>query len=152
MNKGNRVFALISIGIGVWLILESLRYNYMVKYTPGPGFMPFWVGVILLLFAVALLFESFPKKDQTEKKALLPDRHALYRVGLIALVTAGLSLLMTTLGFTLSVIVFVSVILYFLEKMTLAGSLITGLIMSACIYFIFEYWMEIGLPPGPWGF
>lgn len=152
MHKGDRVFALISIGIGIWLILESLRYNYMVKYTPGPGFMPFWVGVILLLFSAALLFESFQKKNHQEKKVLLPDRHTLYRVGLIAIVTAGLSLLMTRLGFMLSVILFVSVILFFLEKLTLVKSLVTGLIMSACIYLIFEYWMEIGLPAGPWGF
>jgi putative tricarboxylic transport membrane protein len=151
MAKGDRVFALISIGISAWLILESSRYNYMVKYTPGPGFMPFWVGVILLLFAFALLMESFQKKGQ-KKAPCLPGRQALYRVGLIALTTAGLSLLMTTLGFTLSVILFVSVILYFLEKVALVRSLITGLIMSVCIYLIFEYWMEIGLPPGLWGF
>lgn len=153
MNKGDRVFALISIGISIWLILESFRFNYLVKYTPGPGFMPFWVGVILLLFAVALLIESFKKKGQKEQEASrLPDRHAFYRVGLIALLTAGLSLLMTTLGFTLSVVLFVSVILYFLEKVALVRSLITGLIMSFCIYLIFEYWMEVGLPPGLWGF
>jgi putative tricarboxylic transport membrane protein len=154
MKKGNRVFSLICLGISLWLVLESSRYNYIVKYTPGPGFFPFWLGVILSIFSIALLMETFTKKDSGNLKepSRLPGKQALYRIGEITLFIAGFSLLMTSLGFVLSVMLFVSGLLFFMERIPLGRSVITGLIMSACVYLIFEYWMEIGLPPGILGF
>ncbi len=155
MNKSNRVFAIICLGVSLWLILESFKYNYTVKYTPGPGFFPFWLGVVLSLFSIALLLETIFKGRHGKKASepsLMPEKHSLYRVGLITLFTAAISLLMTSLGFVLSVILFVSVILFSMERVPVVRSVITGLAMSACIYLIFEYWMEISLPAGLWGF
>lgn len=155
MNKSNRVFSIICLGVSLWLVLESFKYNYTVKYTPGPGFFPFWLGVVLSLFSIALLVETIFKKNggkNLKESSLMPGKHSLYRVGLITLFTAGASLLMTSLGFVLSVILFVSVILFFMEKVPVVRSVITGLTMSVCFYLIFEYWMEIGLPSGFWRF
>ncbi len=154
MNRGNRVFSIICLGISLWLILESSKYNYIVRYTPGPGFFPFWLGVILSVFSVALLIETLIKKGGKNLKEArrLPGKQALYRVGAITLFTAGFSLLMTSLGFVISVILFVSGLLFLMERVPVVRSVITGLIMSACVYLIFEYWMEIGLPAGFLGF
>jgi putative tricarboxylic transport membrane protein len=154
MIKADRVFAVICLGISLWLILESSNYNYTVRYTPGPGFFPFWLGIVLSLFSTALVVETFLKKggNNRSEPGRLPERQALYRVGGITLLTAGFALVMTSLGFVLTVICFVAAILYFLERVALVRSLLTGLIMSSCIYLIFEYWMQIGLPAGRWGF
>jgi putative tricarboxylic transport membrane protein len=154
MNKGDRVFSIICLVISLWLILESSHYNYMVRYTPGPGFFPFWLGLVLSLFSITLLIETFRKKGgkRLNEPRRFPDRQALYRVGEIALLTAGFALLMNSLGFVLSVLCFVAAILHFLERVTLVRSLLTGLVMSSCVYLIFEYWMQIGLPAGFWGF
>jgi putative tricarboxylic transport membrane protein len=154
MNQGNMVFSIICLGVSLWLILESSNYNYIVKYTPGPGFFPFWLGVVLALFSTALLIETCIKKGRKnpDEPSRLPGRQVLYRVGLITLLTAGFAILMTSLGFVLSVILFVSGILFFMERVPAVRSVITGLIMSACVYLIFEYWMQIGLPAGFLGF
>ena len=154
MKKGDRVFSIICLGISLWLILESSNYHYLVKYTPGPGFFPFWVGVVLSLFSIMLLIETFRKKGarSLNEPRRLPERPVLYRVGLITLLTAGFALLMTSLGFALSAFLFVSGILFFLERVPAVRSVITGLVMSGCTYLIFEYWMEIGLPVGLFGF
>ena len=64
MNKANRVFSVICLGISLWLILESSKYNYVVRYTPGPGFFPFWVGIVLALFSTALLSRNIPEKSR----------------------------------------------------------------------------------------
>jgi putative tricarboxylic transport membrane protein len=154
MNKADRVFAFICLGISLWLILESFNYNYTVRYTPGPGFFPFWLGAVLSLFSTALLVETFMKKggNNRSEPPRVPDRQSLYRVAGITLLTGGFALAMTSLGFASTVVCFVAVILHFLERVTLVRSLLTGLIMSSCIYLIFEYWMQIGLPAGFWGF
>jgi len=153
MKKSDRVFSLICIGLSFWLILESLKYDFLEKYTPGPGFMPFWIGVVLFIFAIALLMETFVKKNgEGLKTQLLPPRHSLYRLGLIMLITVGFALVMNFLGFTLSVILFVSAILFFMEGINIIKSVVTGLAFSVCIFLIFQYWMEVNLPIGVWGF
>ncbi len=154
MQKGNRVFSIVCLGISVWLIVESSKYNYIVKYTPGPGFFPFWLGLVLSLFSIALLIETYTKKDNRNLKepGRLPGKQALYRIGAITLFIAGFSLLMTSLGFVLSVMLFVSGLLFFMEKISVVKSAMTGLIMSVCVYLIFVYWMGIGLPAGFLGF
>ncbi len=118
MKKGNRVFSIMCLGISLWLILESSKYNYVVKYTPGPGFFPFWLGLVLSAFSIALLIETFLEKGGKHPKEprRLPGKHALYRVGEITLFIAGFSLLMTSLGFVLSVMLFVSGLLFFMEN------------------------------------
>ena len=153
MNTGNRVFAIICLGISLWLMLESLQYKYMVKYTPGPGFMPFWIGVVLAIFSLALLLETV-KKQGSQKRDLrcLPARHSLYRLGWIMLITAGLTLVMSYLGFTLSVILFVPIILYFLEEVHLIRSVITGILFGAGVFLVFRYWLDLNLPTGLLGF
>ena len=153
MHKGDRVFSIICLGVSLWLILESSNYNYIVKYTPGPGFFPFWLGVVLSLFSITLLIETFITRGRKnlEEPRCLPDRQVLYRVGEITLLTAGFALLMTSLGFVLTVICFVAMILHFMERVTLTRSVLTGLIMSFCVYLIFQYWMELGLPAGFFG-
>ncbi len=150
MNRSNRGFALICLGISLWLILESSKYNYVVKYTPGPGFFPFWLGVLLAAFSIALLLETVIKKrgQKLKEPRRLPGRPVLFRVGVITLCTAGFSLLMKSLGFGLCVVLFVAGLLFFLERVSAVKSVITALIMSACVYLIFETWMEIGLPAG----
>lgn len=153
MNTGNRVFSIICVGISIWLILESFRFNYMVKYTPGPGFMPFWIGLVLLIFAIAQFIETFKKRGGKEDRARrLPAKHSMYRLGLIMLITAGMALLMNSLGFTLAVILFVSTILYFMENINIIRSIITGVIFGACTFLVFQYWLELSLPTGLWGF
>lgn len=151
MNKSNMVFSIICLGISLWLVLESSSYSYIVKYTPGPGFFPLWLGVVLSLFSIALLIETFLKKDGNEPRRR-PSRQALYRVGAITLLSAGFTLLMVTIGFVLSSILFISGILFFMERVPVTRTVITSLIMSSCVYLIFEYWMEIGLPSGFLGF
>ncbi|MCJ7664912.1 MAG: tripartite tricarboxylate transporter TctB family protein [Desulfobacterales bacterium] len=155
MNKGNRVFSIVCLGISLWLVLGSFEYNYTVKYTPGPGFLPFWVGIILSLFSIALFIETFIKTrsgKNLNEPPRMPGRKILYRVGGVILLTAGVAVLMTYLGFVLNATLFVSGILFLMERVSVVRSVIIGLAMSVSLYLIFEYWMEIGLPAGFLGF
>lgn len=153
MNKGDRVFSLICFGLSLWLILESFRYDYTVKYTPGPGFLPFWIGVVLAIFAAAQMIETYKRKSVDEvQKSPLPPIRSLFRIGLIMLITTAAAVVMNSLGFVLTVFLFVFVILFVLEGVNFVRSLVTGLIFSGCIFLIFQYWMEIELPRGFLGY
>lgn len=149
MKKGDRVFSIICIGLSLWLILESQKFNYLSKFGPGPGFLPFWLGIILGLIALFALAGTFIGKTKHEgDEPRLPGRDSLVRVGLIMLVMAGFALLVNSLGFILTVFCFVSILLFALEGLGFLKSLFYGVMFSACIFLVFIYWMELDLPKG----
>ena len=149
MRKGDRIFAVIGLALSLWMILESLKYDYLTTYTPGPGFHPFWLGICLAVLSLCLLFNTLLRKGSTEDgKRRLPGGKSLLRVGLILLFTAGLASFMTSLGFILSVALFVFVILFVLERYTLFKSVLYGILMSGAVLLIFRLWLDVDLPKG----
>jgi len=149
MKKGDRIFAVIGLGLSLWMILESLKYDYLTTYTPGPGFHPFWLGICLALLSLVLLFNTFlRKRSKEDKKSRLPGKKSLLRIGLILLFTAGFALFMTRLGFVLTVAVFVFLILFVLERYSLLKSLLYGILMSGAVLLIFRVWLDVDIPKG----
>lgn len=149
MKRGDRVFAIIGLGLSLWLILESLKFDYKTTYTPGPGFHPFWLGVCLGVLSLLLLFNTFTRKSRKKDiETQLPRKKSLLRVGLILLLTAGFALSMTRLGFVLTVTVFVFLILFVLERYTLIKSILYSIIMSGVVLLVFRYWLNVDLPKG----
>ena len=149
MKKGDTIFAIICMGLSLWLILESLQFDYLSDFGPGPGFEPFWLGVMLALLSIALLINTLRKKNNEEDdKPRLPGWKSLGRLGVIMLIMAGLALSMNTLGFILAVFIFVALILYILEKVSILKSVFYGIMFSGFIFLLFRYWMNIDLPKG----
>jgi len=149
MRKGDRIFAVIGLALSLWMILESLKYDYLTTYTPGPGFHPFWLGICLAVLSLFLLFNTILRKGSKEdEERRLPGKKSLLRVCLILLFTAGLALFMKTLGFVFTVALFVFVILFVLERYTLFKSVLYGLLMSGAVLLIFRVWLDVDLPKG----
>jgi len=137
------------MGLSVWLVLESLKFSYLSKFGPGPGFLPFWLGIILGSISLFSFFDTFSGKRRSEgSESRLPGWGALGRVGLIMLIMAGFALLVNSLGFIPTVFLFVTAVLFALEGVGFLKSLFYGVMFSAGIFLIFLYWMELDLPKG----
>jgi putative tricarboxylic transport membrane protein len=149
MKKADRIYGVIGLGLSLWCYLESRRLDYMTEFTPGPGFMPFWVGVVLAVLSCYLIIDSFVrtagKKDNAK---LLPEKHALYRVGAIMLMLFGVTFSMKFLGFPLTLALFTTAILLFLEHYSVLKSVGYGIAYSAVTWFVFQYILSMGFPKG----
>jgi len=149
MKKGDRVLAIICMGLSIWLIIESLQFDYLSEFGPGPGFEPFWLGIILAILGIALLVNTFVRQaGEEDHKPRLPGVTALGRVGLIMLLMAGLAFGLNTLGFVITVFLFIALIMFTLEHFSILKSMFYGIMLSGSIYLIFGYWMEINFPKG----
>lgn len=149
MKKGDIIFSVIGMGLSLWLMLESQKFAYTSKFGIGPGFFPFWLGIVLAAFSLFRFLLCFKEKyDAEEMKPRLPGLRSLGRLGLIMLIMAGFALVMISLGFILTVFIFVSTILYVLEGDRLLKSIFYGVMFSAAVFLIFRYWMEVDLPTG----
>ncbi len=149
MKKADRIFGLIGLGLSLWCYLESTRLTYKTEFTPGPGFMPFWVGVVLALLSCYLLFDSFIRKPSGKDDAkLLPATHALLRVGAILLSLVIATAVMSYLGFPLTLVLLTMAILRFLERYSIVKSVGYGIAYAVVTWFIFEYILSMGFPKG----
>lgn len=147
MKIGDRVFGMICLGLSFWLIIEALRYDYMTKFTPGPGFAPFWVGVLLGLFSLYLIVDSYVRKNgENDDKSILPKRSSLQRIGLIILILIGYTIVLMPFGFLLSTLALVFLLLYFLEKYSIVKSFLYSAMFGGGCFLLFQYWMEVELP------
>jgi putative tricarboxylic transport membrane protein len=149
MRKADRIFGVIGLGLALWSYLESRRLDYMTEFTPGPGFMPFWVGVILALLSCYLIIDSVlrtaGKKDDAK---LLPEKHAIYRVSGIMLMLFAVTFSMNFLGFPLTLALFTAAILLLLEHYSVIKSVGYGIAYAAVTWFVFEYVLSMGFPKG----
>ena len=149
MKKADRIFGVIGLGLALWSYLESTRLMYMTEFTPGPGFLPFWVGVILALLSVYLIVNTYMRKpDKKDDAKLLPKKHALIRVGAIMLLLFGVRYTMNFLGFPLTLALFTTAILLLLEKYSILKSVGYGIAYSAVTWLIFAYMLSMGFPKG----
>jgi len=149
MKKADRIFGVIGLGLSLWCYLESTKFTYMTQFTPGPGFLPFWVGVILAILSCYLLYDTFRREPSEEDHMkILPKRHALYRVGFIFLMLFGLKMVMPLLGFPITVCLFVATILFTLEKYNIFKSVGYGIAYAAATWLLFEKYLEMGFPKG----
>lgn len=149
MRRADRMFGVIGLGLSLWVYLESRRFTYMEKFTPGPGFMPFWVAVILAGLSCYLIYDSFRREGNPKNgRKILPEKHALYRVGAIMLMLFGVKFSMDLLGFPLTLTVFTTAILFVLERYSFFKSLAYGIAYAAVTWFIFQYILAMGFPKG----
>jgi putative tricarboxylic transport membrane protein len=149
MKKADRIFGIIGLGLSLWCYLESTRLTYMKEFTPGPGFLPFWVGVVLAILSLYLLFDTFRRKpSDKDRKGILPEKRALIRVATIILLLFGVKYSMNILGFPLTLVLFTTAILSILERYSLLKSVGYGVAYAAVTWFIFEYILTMGFPKG----
>ena len=135
-----RAVALFAAGQGFSLGLGGL-------HRPGPGFFPFWGGVVLGLLSILLVVRS-PARDAPGAARLRPDTvKPVVAAGAIL----GYLLLLEVLGFVCLTFLFLLLLLR-LERRSWAFSTASAVAGALGSYALFQLWLKTQLPTGPLGF
>ena len=121
------------------LKLGSLR-------SPGPGFFPFWGGVVLGLLSLVLLLSSLKNMGTLSLSVLKSSKLLLVTGALLAYL-----LLLETFGFMTITFLFLF-LLFRIEYRGWVFSAVTALIGAVSSYALFQLWLKTQLPAGPFGF
>lgn len=147
IDQGAGVFFLLFGALVAW---QSLALEYHHEFGPGPGFLPFWLGVLFMLLGPLLFVEA--TRSSEAGAVPWPSLAGPRRVLTYAAVFFVCVSLFSVLGFLLSVTLFLLVTTKFLE----GERWITSLVVSggACLglYLLFVVWLQVVLPTGPLGF
>jgi putative tricarboxylic transport membrane protein len=141
----DRVSAILLLLFSAFVIVEARTLPYWTTDAPGPGFLPFWLGVLLACGAVAL-FKS------TAASQALPDRATAIRLTVVVALTAGASVLGLFIGLVLASGIFMGATLTYLRPGRARTNALTAVLTPVVVWLLFVRWLSVPLPTGPLGF
>ena|SRR5215475_561747 len=138
--------ALFWLAIAVFVALEAFtKLKLGTLHQPGPGFFPFWGGLLLGVCALILLARSLKFREWFRFGAI-PWPALLLVLGALL----GYLLLLETLGFVIVTFLFLAVLFWF-AQIGWIKQVAWSAIAATVVYAVFKFWLKVQLPSGPFG-
>jgi putative tricarboxylic transport membrane protein len=153
MERYDRIFSLIWIGLGVGQCVEAWRLGLGKVSEPETGFAPFVVGLLIILLSLFLLLESSVaiKKNPGKGVSIWSDVHWKRILSMILLLSAY-ALLLRKLGFLIDTFLLMTLLVKSGDRSKWPGAIVAGLSISVMSYIIFKVWLFVPFPEGVLGF
>jgi putative tricarboxylic transport membrane protein len=151
MKRNDLIGGLFFLGVGLVFALYSRRVEIGTWDEPGPGFFPFWAGLIVIAMSVLLVGKAVSRGGQTTEP-FFPQPDSWKRVLFTLLALVGYNLLLKPLGFVLVTFFFVGFLVKFIFPGTWKKALIAALLTTVGVRLIFVNLLEIRFPKGLLGF
>ncbi len=136
------------VSAGTVLLSSKLPFGSFA--TPGAGFLPFSVGVLMFLLSLILFIQSFSKEEEGRKALWAKGGTGRVLLILLSLVLYGLFL--EKLGFILTTFLLMGFLLLAIGKVRKSVVVLLSLISSLGCYGVFQVWLNVQLPKGIFGF
>jgi putative tricarboxylic transport membrane protein len=149
-NKSDLIGGVCVAAFGVYVAIASSRLAYVSEHGPGPGFMPLWLGIGLIVLALTLIAVDLarPAIDRLPKSGNWPVARALS--GWLAVM--GSIILLPRLGFSLSLALLTIFLVVILDRRSVWAALSVAFGLALGFYVVFVLALGLSLPAGPWGF
>jgi putative tricarboxylic transport membrane protein len=121
-------------------------YDYWGEGGPGPAFLPFWLGLVMALLALAMLIKSLKEKNAGE--AWLPTGKARKRVLAVIGVTILFVALLKVLGMVIATALYLAVLMRYLERNPWPLTVAVSAGAAGVNYLVFAYWLRVPFPEG----
>jgi putative tricarboxylic transport membrane protein len=152
MRNPDQSSSLFWLVIGIGIALCSLKYGVGTLHEPGPGFITFFAGAILIILSLSLFFSSFrDQKARTRLQSLwagLETGKVLYVIVLLITYT----FLLKPVGFLISTFFLLFLLFRIKGSYHLKTIFLMSLLVTVGSYIIFEIWLKAQLPKGVLGF
>jgi putative tricarboxylic transport membrane protein len=150
LKTGDIVSGAVLAGLGVFIITEARRWEYLGPDGPGPGFFPLWYGMALVALSALLIGMSLAQRGRQ------PGGAVNWReVGRALAAWAGLAAcvgLLKVLGFLLAFGLFTFFLVAVMYRRPLATAVAVSLGMTLSFYLLFPLALNVALPVGKLGF
>lgn len=149
-KSGDIVSGAVLAGLGIFIISEARRWEYLGPDGPGPGFFPLWYGVGMVALALLLVGMSLRQGARESGKPV-----NWREVSRALTAWAGLALcvgLLKVLGFLLAFGLFTFFLVAVMYRRPLAIALMVSVATSLGFWLLFPLALNVALPVGRLGF
>lgn len=153
MKKADLIAGVVLLVLSGCLIQEAWRMPASGTFGPGPGFFPFWLGVIMASLATILLATAW-RRRATAKDGVspFPGKKALIAIGSVLAGLAAYISLIEVLGFLMDTFLYVAFLLGVVENERWPRTLLVAVSTTAGLYLVFQILLGITLPSNMFGF
>ncbi|MBI3067595.1 MAG: tripartite tricarboxylate transporter TctB family protein [Betaproteobacteria bacterium] len=139
--------ALVWLAAGATVVTEARTLEYTSEFGPGPGFFPFWLGLVVIALGLALLVKSAFRPTNGEELAL-PGRYAVRQMFLVMASFFGFVFLAEPVGFLLGIGLLFLFLLVFVERRGWKFSLAVSVVSTLAFWVVFDRALQLQLPRG----
>ena len=148
MGRADRISGIFWLCFAVLAVILSYHLGLGTLHKPGPGFLFFWVNIVLGILSLIVLIRAWAgKKEEGPQPAIFGGQN----VSKIVFVLISLflyAILMELVGFILVTLLFFLFILKIIEKKGWFYTVFVGVVVTVISYLIFETWLQSQLPKG----
>ncbi len=148
MGKADRISGIFWLCFAVLFIIQSYHLGLGTLHKPGPGFLFFWVNIVLGIMSLVVLIRAWVgKKGEIPQPAIFGTQN----VSKIIFVLISLflyALLMETIGFIPVTLLLFIFLLGIIEKRKWYYTAFVSILVTVISYLIFETWLQSQLPKG----
>jgi putative tricarboxylic transport membrane protein len=142
----DRVAGAVLTLLGLFVIWESRRLPLGTLRTPGPAYAPLLLATLLALFGF-LLFAFGARAPRLAEADWQEWRHVLAIFGVCAFAALALE----RIGYRLTVVIMLMVILRLVEQKATVVAVAFAIVVSQASFFLFGTVLRVPLPRGPFG-
>ncbi len=145
IEKWDRITGIILLWVGVIAAWGSISLSMGRFKNPGPGFLPFGLGVCLIILSLILIIKQ--RKKETGFIPLWP--HQTWLRPLLGLtVIIFYAIVMNKLGFILTTFVFLLIWMGLIERLRWKIIFSVSIGTTLALYFLFVFFLGVPLPKG----
>ncbi len=144
--KSDRWTGLFILLFSLYVCLESARLGFGAYFRPGPGFFPFYSGLLLAAFSLVLILVGY--LATREKKGPWGRSPNILMVSLSMFAFAWL---LEPLGFIATAFLFTAFLFRAVERRGWIFSLAAAFLIAGSCYVIFDRLLQAQLPVGVLG-
>lgn len=113
---------------------------------PGAGYFPFYIGVILCISGVGVLYQSLAGK--VKNTDIFVDREQLGRVFSVLIPAAVYVAAIQVIGIYVASALYIALFMIILGKYSILKSVIIGVAVNTLFFMMFEVWFKVPLHKG----
>jgi putative tricarboxylic transport membrane protein len=144
-----KVTSVLLFAFAIFIMLGARKYPLGAIDNPGPGFLPFLLGLALGGMSIALFIRNWKKKD-SQPEVTRPEGRGWIKVSSIFLMLLLFTLFFEITGYIVNVFLFFLVLLRPIGRQKWSWSLSISIGAASISYVLFERWLMLPLPRGIW--
>lgn len=148
MKTADRISAVFWIVFASIAVEQSYRLGLGSLGQPGPGFLYFWTGILLVVLSLLILIKTFVHNEEDEPDESIFAGIDYTKIIVVSLAVFLYALLLDFLGFILATFLLFVSILGLVERKSWHFTITSSLLVAIVSYLIFHTWLGTQLPKG----
>ena len=152
MKKADFITGFVLLILAGYLIWEALGMPPSRTFGPGSGFLPLWLGIILVGLSLILIVGTALRPHDPQDRSPFPGKQGIIAVVKVLGGLAIFTIFMESLGFIVNTFLFVAYLMGVVQRERWPKSLLIAVLTTASLYTVFHVLLGIALPRNIFGF